>query len=246
MPSIALAKEGPHPAQSYGWQANFNSYRDTDGQGYPYRDSPLRRFKNQTSGVFSAECSSVFRAPGLGPGGRRWKSCHSDQFQIAAVVEYMRHPSSKRNDAGGTAVRDSEHSIWGIQLAGLGKSILPAAPLPGSVKVARRPVRPLVLVRVQVWQPISGCTVSSRRPCSERGGHRCNSCHPDHFGWLAEQQCPGPENRVSLRAAWVRFLHHPPISHTSCSSKAEHPADNRKTQERYLLGRPFPRVAEAD
>src|SRR5207249_2071969 len=32
------------------------------------------------SGIFS-ECSSVFRAPGLGPGGRRWKSCHSDQFQ---------------------------------------------------------------------------------------------------------------------------------------------------------------------
>ena len=32
--------------------------------------------------------------------------------------------------------------------------ILPAAPLPGGVKVARRPVKPLVLVRVQVWQPI--------------------------------------------------------------------------------------------
>src|SRR5213592_3549228 len=46
---------------------------------------------------------------------------------------------------------------------------------------------------------------------SERGGRRCNSCHPDHFGWLAEQQCPGPENRVSLRAAWLRFLHHPPF-----------------------------------
>ncbi len=55
------------------------------------------------SAIFS-ECSSVFRAPGLGPGGRRWKSCHSDQFQIAAVVEYMRHPSSKRNDAGGNPV----------------------------------------------------------------------------------------------------------------------------------------------
>src|SRR5258708_37055679 len=55
------------------------------------------------SAIFS-ECSSVFRAPGLGPGGRRWKSCHSEQFQIAAVVEYMRHPSSKRNDAGGNPV----------------------------------------------------------------------------------------------------------------------------------------------
>src|SRR5208282_4386474 len=32
--------------------------------------------------------------------------------------------------------------------------ILPAVPLPGGVKVARRSVKPLVLVRVQVWQPI--------------------------------------------------------------------------------------------
>src|SRR6266478_3288791 len=117
--------------------------------------------------------------------------------------------------------------------------ILSAAPLPGSVKVARRPVKPLVLVRVQVWQPFSGCNVSSRRPCSERGGRRCNSCHPDHFGWLAEQQCPGPENRVSLQAAWVQFLHHPPSSYASCSSKAERPPDKRKTAERYRAGRPF-------
>src|SRR6266404_205024 len=33
---------------------------------------------------------------------------------------------------------------------------------------------------------VSGCNVSSRRPPSEGGGRRCNSCHPDHFGWLAE------------------------------------------------------------
>src|SRR5271168_4933877 len=32
--------------------------------------------------------------------------------------------------------------------------LLPAVPLPDGVKVARRPVKPLVLVRVQVWQPI--------------------------------------------------------------------------------------------
>src|SRR5207244_11720919 len=48
--------------------------------------------------------------------------------------------------------------------------LLPAAPLPGGVKVARRSVKPFVLVRVQVWQPISGCNVSSRRPPSEGGG----------------------------------------------------------------------------
>src|SRR5438034_1436142 len=41
--------------------------------------------------------------------------------------------------------------------------VLPAAPLPGGVKVARRSVKPFVLARVQVWQPISGCNVSSRR-----------------------------------------------------------------------------------
>src|SRR2546428_7030601 len=41
--------------------------------------------------------------------------------------------------------------------------VLPAAPLPGGVKVARRSVKPFVLVRVQVWQPISGGNVSSRR-----------------------------------------------------------------------------------
>ena len=62
--------------------------------------------------------------------------------------------------------------------------LLPAAPLPGGVKVARRPVKPLVLVRVQVWQPISGCNVSSRRTPSEGGGRECNSLHPDHF-WKA-------------------------------------------------------------
>ena len=65
------------------------------------------------SAIFS-ECSSVFRAPGLGPGGRRWKSCHSDQFQIAVVVEYMRHPSSKRNDAGAPLFPDAHKSVCAI------------------------------------------------------------------------------------------------------------------------------------
>ena len=49
-----------------------------------------------------SERSSVFRARGLGPRGRRWKSCRSDHSQIAAVVEYIRHPPSKRNHAGET------------------------------------------------------------------------------------------------------------------------------------------------
>ena len=44
-------------------------------------------------------------------------------FQIAAVVEHMRHPPSKRNDAGGNPA---------------GSANL----LPGGVKVARRFVKP--------------------------------------------------------------------------------------------------------
>src|SRR5262245_52096375 len=51
--------------------------------------------------------------------------------------------------------------------------------LPDSVKVARRPVKPLVLVRVQVWQPIYGRQADiswlrlSRKqgPCERRSEH---------------------------------------------------------------------------
>ena len=57
---------------------------------------------NPFGSAILSECSSVFGAPGLGPGGRRWKSCRSDHLKIAAVVEYIRHPPSKRNDAGGS------------------------------------------------------------------------------------------------------------------------------------------------
>ncbi len=60
----------------------------------------------------------------LGPGGRRWKSCRSDHSQFAAVVEYIRHPPSKRNDAGGSPAGSANFK------------------LPGGVKVARRFVKP--------------------------------------------------------------------------------------------------------
>lgn len=83
------------------------------------------------SAIFS-ERSSVFRARGLGPRGRRWKSCRSDQFQNAAVVEYIRHPPSKRNDAGGSPAGS----------ASLRRRLRLDEPLPGSVKVARRFVKP--------------------------------------------------------------------------------------------------------
>ena len=45
-------------------------------------------------------------------------------LNFAAVVEYIRHPPSKRNDAGGSPAGSANY------------------PLPGSVKVARRPVKP--------------------------------------------------------------------------------------------------------
>ena len=61
---------------------------------------------------FSAR-SVAANALGLGPRDRRCKSCRADHFQIAAVVEYIRHPPSKRNDAGETAVRESEHFYLG-------------------------------------------------------------------------------------------------------------------------------------
>ena len=102
--------------------------------------------------------------------------------------------------------------------------ILSAAPLPGSVKVARRPVKPIVLVRVQVWQPFSGCNVSSRRPCSERGGRRCNSCHPDHFGRQADTSwlhLSRKQDRHEPRSEHYRRL--PPVffvSEKNCRAEA--------------------------
>ena len=131
-----------------------------------------------------------------GPCGRPpgCESLRIRQFH-RSVAQSLERPAWDREAAGGNPAVPTNFKLlpWsktrGIRLLNgtMQVEILPAAPLPGSVKVARRPVKPLVLVRVQVWQPISGCNVSSRRPRSERGGRRCNSCHPDHFGWLAEQ-----------------------------------------------------------
>ena len=68
-----------------------------------------------------SERGSVFRARGLGPRGRRWKSCRSDHLKLL-----------------------SWPNISGIRLLSghMQVRILPAAPLPGGVKVARRPVKP--------------------------------------------------------------------------------------------------------
>jgi hypothetical protein len=87
----------------------------------------------QTAGATSAWCSS--NIPGLGPGDRRCESCRADDFP--------RLPWPKQT---GLRLLNEPMQV----------RVLPAASLPGGVKVARRPVKPLVLVRVQAWQPIPG------------------------------------------------------------------------------------------
>ena len=77
------------------------------------------------------------------------------------VAQSLEHPAWDREAAGeNPAIPTISTLPWpnisGIRLLSgqMQVRILPAAPLPGGVKVARRPVKPLVLVRVQVWQPI--------------------------------------------------------------------------------------------
>src|SRR6266545_6070095 len=80
--------------------------------------------------------------------------------------------------------------------------LLPAAPLPGGVKVARRSVKPFVLVRVQVWQPISGCNVSSRRAFA-RGHHLGRRRVPAH----GHQGASPVTLTISGRQAYTSWLH---------------------------------------
>ena len=143
---------------------------------------------------FYSERSSVFRAPG-GRAQAPWEREAAGGNPavptnlIAVVAEYMRHPSSKRNDAGGSPADSASLRRW----------LRPGKPLPGGVKVARRPVKPLVLVRVQVWQPISGCNVSSRRALAR--GHR--------FGARKSQvsRACGTTLTISGRQADISWLH---------------------------------------
>ena len=90
--------------------------------------------------------------------------------------------------------------------------ILSAAPLPGSVKVARRPVKPFVLVRVQVWQPIYGRQADK--------------------SWL---HLSGKQDRISSGVGALPT----PSAKPFRSSKAEHPPDKRKTLERYQAEGPI-------
>src|SRR5437762_8126354 len=115
--------------------------------------------------------------------------------------------------------------------------LLSAAPLPGSVKVARRPVKPLVLVRVQVWQPFSGCNVSSRRPCSERGGRRCNSCHPDHFWKAGRYKLAAPVLKTGSARAEVGALPTPSAILAAC----QHLTATPQPKETYATCNPLPK-----
>src|ERR1039457_6600731 len=60
--------------------------------------------------------------------------------------------------------------------------ILPTVPLPGGVKVARRPVKPLVLVRVQVWQPNlrKAGRYKLAAPVSQTGSGQTRGGRPTH------------------------------------------------------------------
>src|SRR5436309_11519045 len=43
---------------------------------------------------------------------------------------------------------------------------------------------------------LPGCNVSSRRPRSERGGRRCNSCHPDHLRKAGRYKLAAPVSKT--------------------------------------------------
>ena len=98
--------------------------------------------------------SVAANALGLGPRDRRCNSCRADQFRT------LPWPNTR-----GTRLLSGTMQV----------GVLPAAPLPDGVKVARRSVKPFVLVRVQVWQPFQGVMTAAdgrlhAATTSERGG----------------------------------------------------------------------------
>src|SRR5258708_39722037 len=92
--------------------------------------------------------------------------------------------------------------------------ILPAAPLPGGVKVARRFVKPHGVGASPTLAANLGCNVSIRRPCSERGGSRCNSCHPDHFWKAGSYKLAAPVLKTGSARAEVGALPTPSASYS--------------------------------
>ena len=72
--------------------ALFLPFREADSKGFGL--AFLRSSVSINRSEFSVR-SVAANTLGLGPRDRRCKSCRADQFQIAAVVEYTRHPPSK-------------------------------------------------------------------------------------------------------------------------------------------------------
>ena len=149
--------------------------------------------------------------------------------------------------------------------------ILPAAPLPGGVKVARRPVKrfgvgasPTLaanfqgvmsaadgLVRNEEVAGATPATLTSLRPDAARREVGRPSARQSEGGPSAHRQASA-WRAISGRQAdisWLhlsrkqdpysrRWVHYPRLPPLSCSSRAERPADNRKTAERYRAGQP--------
>ena len=54
---------------------------------------------------------SLARAPGLGPGGRRFESCHPDSYKYARVAQLVEYDLAKVGVAGSSPVfRSSDES----------------------------------------------------------------------------------------------------------------------------------------
>ena len=201
---------------------------------------------------------------GLGPRDRRCNSCRADHFQML--------PWPNRR---------------GIRLLSewMQVRVLPAAPLPGGVKVARRPVKPTgvgasptlaaiprrsarrnyggyppkppasvgvmpqktswrrrAISRARVAQSpersasnaedgggspsasanVPGCNVSSRRPGSEPGGRRCESCHPDHFRKAGRYKLAAPVSKTGSVRTEVGALPTPSAKFQSSIPGTDH------------------------
>ena len=74
--------------------------------------------KGQLSGRKSAQAIKSFgvwlslaRAPGLGPGGRRFESCHPDSYKYARVAQLVERDLAKVEAAGSSPVSRSFYFI---------------------------------------------------------------------------------------------------------------------------------------
>ena len=54
---------------------------------------------------------SLARAPGLGPGGRRFESCHPDSYKYARVAQLVERDLAKVEAAGSSPVSRSFYFI---------------------------------------------------------------------------------------------------------------------------------------